>query len=665
VIPEDGIYEESIDSTESLEAVVASGFLASPIPTTPPQEWFDNPKLTKATPLTIDESGRVFGHIAAWHVNHIGMPRSTRPPRSRSKYAYFHTGVVRTDSGKDIPVGQLTLAGGHASLQADAQAAAKHYDDTASAIADVHAGEDDYGIWVAGSLRPEATEQQIRALRASAPSGDWRPINGQLELVAVCQVNVPGFPIARAILAGGQVMALVAAGAHYMAVIKSEAAESLALKAQKYGELAVNSEVILARAQEVFGYMPKTQREELAKSGVAMKDGSFPIRNAEDLQNAIQAHGRAKNVKAAKKHIVKRARALGKAKLIPKEWNVTDSVTASALMDDLRTRTLTAAAYTELSKFSDEERKKLANEGAAMANGAFPIRNVEDLKNAIHAYGRANKSDRAAVRKHIIKRAKKLGASNLVPEQWKNAGSTEASADLDKMRSLIAAATEFAKEKSISDEDLKELEKTKAEADEQTKQEVERAKAVSEGKPLPETPKETDEDGRPKYTPSTQPRDAKGKYRKVLARLKQNLGVAGLQDALNKVQHAEDMDFAGNYVESAKASTELLEQLDRLDSKALNPEALDNIKNTAGELGKVIANLPLPFGKEADKLRFSDLPAGLKDLMKNMIERVEGKIGKEDGQVATKDLKSYMSGADVYSQAEIQSQMSKLLRLLT
>jgi hypothetical protein len=146
--------------------------VAGAIPITPPAEWFDNPKMDKATPLTVDDDGRVYGHIAAWHVDHIGLPYGTKPPRSRSKYAYFHTGVVRTENGSDVPVGQLTLAGGHASLEASAAEAVKHYDDTASAVADVHAGEDQFGIWVAGSLRPDASPEQIRALRASAPSGD-------------------------------------------------------------------------------------------------------------------------------------------------------------------------------------------------------------------------------------------------------------------------------------------------------------------------------------------------------------------------------------------------------------------------------------------------------------------------------------------------------------
>jgi hypothetical protein len=97
----------------------------------------------------------------------------------------------------------------------------------------------------------------------------------------------------------------------------------------------------------------------------------------------------------------------------------------------------------------------------------------------------------------------------------------------------------------------------------------------------------------------------------------------------------------------------------------LNAKALENVKTSAAELGKVISNLPLPFGQDAQKIKFSDLPAGLKDLVDSMITRVEAKIGKKDADIATQDLKSYMAGADLYSQGEIQSQMSKLLRLLT
>lgn len=64
------------------------------------------------------------------------------------------------------------------------------------------------------------------------------------------------------------------------------------------------------------------RRRELAKKGHALPDGSFPIENEEDLKNAIQAFGRAKNKEAAKRHIIKRAKALGKTNLLPNDWKV-------------------------------------------------------------------------------------------------------------------------------------------------------------------------------------------------------------------------------------------------------------------------------------------------------------------------------------------------------
>jgi hypothetical protein len=53
------------------------------------------------------------------------------------------------------------------------------------------------------------------------------------------------------------------------------------------------------------------RRKKLAKTGAALPGGGFPIVNKEDLKNAKQAIGRAKNPAAARKHINERARALG------------------------------------------------------------------------------------------------------------------------------------------------------------------------------------------------------------------------------------------------------------------------------------------------------------------------------------------------------------------
>lgn len=194
-------------------------------PAAPPREWFDNPNLDGPTPLTITSDGRVYGHLAAWGTTHIGMPGRVTPPHSLTDYAYFKTGVIACADGSEVNVGQLTLSGGHAPLSADAGAAAKHYDDTASSVADLNVGEDSHGIWMAGALRPDVDDTKVRALRASAPSGDWRPIGRGLELVAACQVNVPGFPVARARVASGAIEALVAAGAMDMALRRYRAAD--------------------------------------------------------------------------------------------------------------------------------------------------------------------------------------------------------------------------------------------------------------------------------------------------------------------------------------------------------------------------------------------------------------------------------------------------------
>jgi cation transport regulator ChaB len=62
------------------------------------------------------------------------------------------------------------------------------------------------------------------------------------------------------------------------------------------------------------------QREKYAKEGVAMKDGSFPIPDKEALHDAIQAYGRAGNKAAAKRHIIRRAKALGASDMLPEKW---------------------------------------------------------------------------------------------------------------------------------------------------------------------------------------------------------------------------------------------------------------------------------------------------------------------------------------------------------
>jgi hypothetical protein len=82
------------------------------------------------------------------------------------------------------------------------------------------------------------------------------------------------------------------------------------------------SEAIEAEAAEIAlkRAFSDDQRDELAKEGKAMKDGSYPIDSEQDLRNAVQAYGRASDKPATKAHIMKRARAMGLDELIPSNW---------------------------------------------------------------------------------------------------------------------------------------------------------------------------------------------------------------------------------------------------------------------------------------------------------------------------------------------------------
>jgi 2'-5' RNA ligase len=196
---------------------------AAPPATLPPIEWFRDPALPGPTPLTVDDDGRVYGHLAAWNTCHTGFTgRCVMAPRSRTDYAHFRVGSRRVlgDDGQptQIGVGALTVvldpdAAGHAPAHLAAMPAAAHYDNAGCQVASVEVGEDAHGIWVAGALRSTATPEQVEALLAAPLSGDWRPVNGHLELVAALGVNTPGFPLPRARVASGQVVSLVAAGA--------------------------------------------------------------------------------------------------------------------------------------------------------------------------------------------------------------------------------------------------------------------------------------------------------------------------------------------------------------------------------------------------------------------------------------------------------------------
>lgn len=182
----------------------------------PNRDWFNDPQFSVHTGITVTDEGRVYGHAAPHGECHIGFADQCITMPREDAHPYFMTGEVVCSDGSRVAVGQITVGTGHAPLSYRASHAAEHYDNTGAAVADVAVGNDRFGLWVAGSIRPSVAASRVHELRASGRlSGDWRKVGGQLRLVGLLAVNVPGFPIpaARARLASGAPQALVAAGA--------------------------------------------------------------------------------------------------------------------------------------------------------------------------------------------------------------------------------------------------------------------------------------------------------------------------------------------------------------------------------------------------------------------------------------------------------------------
>lgn len=217
IVPFPAFRDAVIELGDEIEAaalgapVVASAASAD----APPREWFENPNLERRTGLHVEDNGRVWGHIYGWGECHTGnQRRCVSVPRGGS-YEYIvgvdGRGVLCSD-GTLVQTGPITISADHANVHLPWLQAKDHYAHTGLAAADVTCGEDEYGIWVAGMVRPGTSREMIHALRASGPSGDWRPIGGKLKLIAILSVNTQGFPALVASYAGGEIEALIVRG---------------------------------------------------------------------------------------------------------------------------------------------------------------------------------------------------------------------------------------------------------------------------------------------------------------------------------------------------------------------------------------------------------------------------------------------------------------------
>jgi hypothetical protein len=203
------------------------------------------------------------------------------------------------------------------------------------------------------------------------------------------------------------------------------------------------AEIALKRAYN------EESRMEMAKRGLALPDGSYPIKDMADLQNAIQAYGRAKDKEAAKRHIMKRARALGAENMIPENWMGKSATEELEYSDDVA-----EASELELKQaYSEDVLSEMSEKGEAMDDGSMPIKNAADLMNAIRSLGRAKDKEKAKA--HIIKRALDMDMQDMIPSNWvpKEIQDKFRKGEKSDDNSFIASLMEF--EMMVQEEDLK------------------------------------------------------------------------------------------------------------------------------------------------------------------------------------------------------------------
>lgn len=185
------------DEREPREAALVASAAEEFRPRIYDHTMFENPRLTRPTALTIDEHGRIYGHLAEFGKCHRSVQSEcVMVPRSPSGYEHFHTSPgLRLDDGSRLSVGRLTVGTGHADTRLRPAPAAAHYDNTGSCFALVRAGEDAIGIWVSGVAAPGASAEIIEQGLTAPLSGDWRNLGQGLDLIAALAVNTPGYAV--------------------------------------------------------------------------------------------------------------------------------------------------------------------------------------------------------------------------------------------------------------------------------------------------------------------------------------------------------------------------------------------------------------------------------------------------------------------------------------
>lgn len=306
-------------------------------------------------------------------------------------------------------------------------------------------------------------------------------------------------------------------------------------------------------------------------------------------------------------------------------------------------------------EFSDKERKALADSGAALPDGSYPIENEADLHNAIRAVGRAK--DEAKAKAHIIARAHAMGSTGALPPEWtkkedgmskelrKSLGLSEDAADSAVIAALMAKADK-------SEEDKK---KAQAEAEKATRKAAmtEKEKAhtatMSDGDAddFMKKPKEDREAAMAKAAAGDEVLKANGvEIRKSVVGEATFAFMKGQQDQLDRqalaltkaAEHAADATFAKRAVE------ELAHTSGTVEERAAMLKGIDSISDP---VAKAAALKALHTADGISKAAFKTIGSG--GSLAKGLDNPEGKLDALAKEIAK--AQPTMSFAKAYEKA--------------
>ena len=256
-------------------------------------------------------------------------------------------------------------------------------------------------------------------------------------------------------------------------------------------------------------------------------------------------------------------------------------------------------------KQTAEERREAADRGQALPDGSFPIRNTRDLRNAISAFGRANREDRRTVARHIRRRARALNATEMLPEEGvladllKNDGEDniekesqhmdedlkEANEQIDTLSATVATLEKVAAMSGDHKAFYDKLEKDAKEAFLE-KSDAERAadiRKATEDDPVIYTATDGSE-----YRKSDDARLVKMAMDRDEDRKKADELAKQLADADLTKRAEQELSHLSGDLDVRKA---LMKQIDGIEDEALRKKALDSLRSKAPDMSYATKNL--------------------------------------------------------------------------